>query len=214
MNGFVKTFCIFAALNFSVMLLSAQTNTNAEVSVTISNKTAVSTNNLSTQIVIQSDSWDFDLETKQAVYHGHVRVKDPQLKLTCEQLTADLPANGGHPHRIVAETNVVVDVTNTDHQVLHITSDKAVYIYNMQNGVTNETVTFTGHAKAEYPQYTLTGEPIYWDFVNKRLHADNEKTILRQSENLLKVATNSPPETTSIPPKSISNTNNSATNAP
>jgi lipopolysaccharide export system protein LptA len=56
---------------------------------------------------IVSERADFDLTARRAVYHGHVRVDDPQMKLTCEQLTADLPQSGGHIDHLVALTNVV-----------------------------------------------------------------------------------------------------------
>ena len=36
-------------------------------------------------------------------------VDDPEMKLTCEWLVADLPQTGGRVDHIVAETNVVID---------------------------------------------------------------------------------------------------------
>jgi len=154
---------------------------------------------------IHSDSWDFDMTARQVVYHGHVRVDDPQMKLTCAQLTADSPESGGRVNHIVAETNVVIDFTDTKGQTNHATSDKAVYLYNVQNGVTNETVTFTGNAKIENAQGTLTGEPIFWDRVNNHLRADNQKMIFRQNLNGAPADTNSPPVKTNFPPGTIEN---------
>ena len=44
--------------------------------------------------LISSASADFDLAGHEATYRGHVRVDDPQMKLTCEKLIADVPAGG------------------------------------------------------------------------------------------------------------------------
>ena len=73
---------------------------------------------------------------------------DPEIKLHCEWLVADLPQTGGASTNIVAETNVVIDATDDKGQKMHATGDKAVYVYAVENGVTNEMVTLTGHAKA------------------------------------------------------------------
>ncbi len=108
----------------------------------------------------RSDSADFDLNGHQAIYRGHVRVDDPEMKLTCALLVADVPPEGGHPNHIVAETNVVIDFTDTKGQTNHATGDKAVYIYIVQNGVTNETVTLTGNPQMENAQGTQAGDVI------------------------------------------------------
>ena len=80
--------------------------------------------------LIHADSADFDLSGHQVIYHRQVRMDDPQMKLTCEQLVADLPPAGGLPNHIVAETNVVIDFTDTKGQTNHATGDKAVYVYS------------------------------------------------------------------------------------
>jgi len=150
-------------------LVLAQTNTTNTQSA------------LRSPTLINADSADFDLAGHEAVYHGHVRVDDPQMKLVCEQLVADVPQSGGHVNHIVAETNVVIDFTDDKGRTNHATSDKAVYVYELEAGVTNETVTLTGNAMIESLQGTLTGEPIIWDRAKNRMHADNEKMIFRQN---------------------------------
>ena len=40
---------------------------------------------------IDSNHAEFDLAARRAVYQGNVRVNDPQLRLTCELLTVELP---------------------------------------------------------------------------------------------------------------------------
>jgi lipopolysaccharide transport protein LptA len=141
--------------------------------------------------LIDSDRADFDLTARKAFYYGNVRVDDPQMKLTCAQMVADLPQTGGHINRIVAETNVVIDSVDEKGQTNHATSDKAIYFYNVQNDVTNETVTLTGHAKVENAQGWLTGEPIVWDRANNSLHAENQKMLFRQNISDVMTNTNS-----------------------
>jgi len=155
--------------------------------------------------LINSDSAEFDLTARRAVYHGNVRVDDPQMLLTCALLTADLPQPDGQMKHIVAETNVVIYSVDEKGQTNHATSDKAIYDYNVQNGVTNETVTLTGNAKMENSQGTLTGEPIVWDRVKNRLTATNQKMVFNQNVGSALTNTNSPAHTTNFPPGTIEN---------
>jgi lipopolysaccharide transport protein LptA len=152
--------------------------------------------------IINSDRADFDLTARKAFYYGNVRVDDPQMKLTCAKMVADLPQTGGHINRIVAETNVVIDSVDEKGQTNHATSDKAVYFYNVLNGVTNETVTLTGNAKVENAQGWLTGEPIIWDRANNMMHAENQKMLFRQNiGDVMTNATSSATNTNSPPRK-------------
>jgi lipopolysaccharide export system protein LptA len=143
---------------------------------------------------IDSDySADFDLTKRQAIYRGHVRVDDPEMKLTCGWLLAEVPQEGGRVNHIVAETNVVIDFTDPEGRTNHATSDKAVYVYNVENGVTNETVTLTGNPQMQNAQGMQAGDVIIWDRVNNRVHFDNPHMILRQSLNGTPAGSNSPP---------------------
>jgi hypothetical protein len=68
-------------------------------------------------------------------------------------------------NHIVAETNVVIDSADSKGQTTHVTGDKAVYIYDVQDGVTNETVTLTGNPQpqVENAQGTMVANVIIWD---------------------------------------------------
>jgi lipopolysaccharide export system protein LptA len=151
---------------------------------------------------------DFDLGGRRVVYHEHVRVDSANMKLSCEWLAADLPQSGGRVTNIVAETNVVVDATDDKGQKMHATGDKAVYVYSVENGVTNETVTLTGNARLENSQGWLTGDSIIWDRVHERLSVpSNPKMIFHQTldvattgTNALAMASNAPPLATNAPP--------------
>ena len=112
----------------------------------------------------------YDQIGHRLTYLGHVRVNDPDMKLACDWLAADLPPAGEHIKRIVAATNVVIDVTDAKGQAMHATSDRAVYDYIEKSAVTNETLTLTGNAKADTAQMTMTGEPIVWDRATGSMH--------------------------------------------
>ncbi|MGO8682637.1 MAG: LptA/OstA family protein [Limisphaerales bacterium] len=171
--------------------------------------------------LIHADSADFDLNGHQAIYRGHVRVDDPQMKLTCAQLTSDLPESGGRPTHIVAETNVVIDFTDDKGQTNHATSDKAVFLYNVQNGVTNETVTLTGNPQpqVENAQGTQAGDVIIWNRVNNNTHiriSGNYHMISSQNLNDVMTDTNSPTviKTTNFSPGTIENLDKNTSNPP
>ena len=171
--------------------------------------------------LIYADSADFDLNGHQAIYHRHVRVDDPQMKLTCEQLVADMPQTGGRPNRIVAETNVVIDFTDTKGQTNHATGDKAVYVYSEQGGVTNETVTLTGspQPQVENAQGVQAGDVMIWNRENTNSHiriTGNYHMISHQKPGDVMMDTNSPVTVvkTNLPPGTVENIGRSVTNAP
>jgi lipopolysaccharide export system protein LptA len=168
--------------------------------------------------LISSDSADFDMTARQAVYHGHVRVDDPQMKLTCAQLTADLSEAGGRPSRIVAETNVVIDSTDNKGKIYHVTGDKAVYIYNVQNGVTNETVTLTGNPQpqVEDAQGTQVADVITWNRVNNGFRFDGNYHMVFHQSFAGAMDTNSPTpiKTTNSPPGTSENVDKNTNDPP
>jgi lipopolysaccharide transport protein LptA len=135
---------------------------------------------------------DFDLAGRRVIYHEHVRVDSANMRLTCEWLAADLPQTGGRVTNIVAESNVVMDAADEKGQKMHATGDKAVYVYRVENGVTNETVTLTGNARLENAQGWLTGDSIIWDRVHERLSVpSNPKMIFHQAITSSEAGTNS-----------------------
>jgi lipopolysaccharide export system protein LptA len=193
----MKRFSLIVIAALCGLTVHAQTNATAQsspASATTNSPDATRPPRAPTEIT-SDNSADFDLTGHEVTYHGHVRVDDPQMKLTCAQLTADVPESGGHVSRIVVETNVVIDFTDERGQTNHATSDKAVYLYNVQNGVTNETVTLTGNPQMENAQGTQAGDVIIWDRANNKIHFDNPHMIFRQSLNGATAETNPPPAT-------------------
>jgi lipopolysaccharide transport protein LptA len=182
--------------------LRAQTNTNAvdEILALVTTNAPASKPQPPRQPMrIESDSLDVDLTARKATYHRHVRVDDPEMKLTCEGLTADLPQDGGHINHIVAETNVVIDFTDEKGQTMHATGDKMVYVYLVENGATNETVTLTGNPELENAQGKSTGDVIVWDRARNHLDITNPRIVYRQNINGATADTNSPSATTNSP---------------
>jgi lipopolysaccharide transport protein LptA len=171
-------------------LLHAQTNTNATPKP---EREAT---------VITSKHLFYGNAARQVIYTDNVRVDNPQMKLTCEQLTADFPQSGGQINHLVALTNVVMDLVDEKGQTKHAVSDEAVYDYNVVNGVTNETVMLTGNAKVKDGPNLMTGEPITFYLVNHTMHsmrADNEKTLIYPETTSALVNTNAPAAKTNLP---------------
>ncbi len=136
-------------------------------------------------IGLHSGQFYYDGKSRQLVYYDNVTVTNWEGKLSCERLAILLPPEGSadnHPTSIVAETNVVIDLLKNN-DTNHITSDKAIYAYSVLNAVTNETITFTGHARGEDSRGWMTGEPLVWDNVANRFSGTDFKTIIKPSPN-------------------------------
>jgi lipopolysaccharide export system protein LptA len=184
----MKTFCLIA-----LMAVTAGAAARAQSSTITAPQPLRATD-------IYADSMVFDGNGHTVTYHRNVRVIAPDMKLTCALLVADLPPSGGHVSRIVAETNVVIDFLDGKGQTNHATSDKAIYDYNMQGTLTNETVTLTGHASVTNAQGSwIKGEPITWDRVNNRVSAPNEQMSIKQNTSSVMGSTNSPAPKTNKP---------------
>jgi lipopolysaccharide export system protein LptA len=144
--------------------------------------------------LVNSDSADFDLKIRRAIYHGHVLVVDPKLRLSCELLVLDLPQQGaGRLNHVLAETNVIIDFTDDKGVKYHVTSDKAVYQYNVVNSVTNETITFTGHPRADMAEGIITAEPMIWDRGTGHFYGTDVRMISHQNLNAPGSGTNASP---------------------
>ncbi len=127
---------------------------------------------------IRSGAGYYDFKARQLVYYDNVVATNWEGKLTCGRLTILLPPEGAgsdHPTNVVAESNVVIDVLRNG-DTNHITADKAIYAYSLAEGVTNETVTLTGHAVATNSEYMATGEPLVWDNIAGRFTGTDFRT--------------------------------------
>jgi len=115
-----------------------------------------------------SDHFYFSGTTsRQLVYYGNVWVTNSQGKLTCGRLTLDLPPENSkdeRPTNVLAETNVVIDYIKNG-RTNHVTCDKMINVYRVVNAVTNDTFTFTGHARVSNGNGWMSGEPLVYDNV-------------------------------------------------
>jgi len=210
----VKIFCYIALVTLTTAgTLRAQTNATTNPSANANTNAVnqilalVTTNAPAAkpqphpETLIEADGpADFDLAEHRVIYHDNVRVVAQDMKLRCEWLAANLPQAGGHVTNIVAKTNVVIDATDDKGQKMHATGDKAVYVYSVQNGVTNQTVTLTGNARLENAQGWLTGDSIIWDRAHDRLSVpSNPKMVFHQSLNVAATGTNAPVVETNLP---------------
>ena len=143
---------------------------------------------------------NFELNSREAIYSGDVQVMNPQMKLRCEWLVADLPQSG-HINHIVAETNVMIDLMQTN-ETAHATGDKAEYTYSVENGVTNEMVVLTGNPVLKDARGTSTGEKIIWYPADNHLQIINPRGSAIISAFNRAAQTNLPANTNQLsPPK-------------
>jgi len=178
-----------------VLALNAQTNPPASPFPAATNAVVAtaSTNTPPRErppIEIWAEHGDFDLKNRIGVYTGDVRVTDPQMKLTCEVLTATVPTNGSRMDSIVAERNVKIDGEDDKGRPVRVVSDKAVYAYKVVNSVTNETITLTGHVYVNSAMFKGTGDPLIWDRINDTIHGENMRMEIQPE---IKAGTNAPP---------------------
>jgi lipopolysaccharide export system protein LptA len=149
-------------------------------------------------------------------YRDNVCVSNADIKLTCALLVADLPQSGGRLSHIVAETNVVIDAKDDEGHPIHATSDKAVYDYSVQNGVTNITVTLTGNPQPQVIAYQGTFVVTNWADVfiwNRATKGFSSIGNYHSSSGPVSAGTNAPPSATNalsapktnLPPGTIDN---------
>ena len=166
-------------------VLSAQTNTTVTTSNEVEETAApavVEADTNATPLIethIYSDSVELGIKNRSAVYRGNVRLEDPRLQLTCEQLTAEVPQEGKRVEQVIAETNVVIVMMDDRGLTNRAFADKAVYTYNASESQTNETVVLSGETEPhiERPEGILYGNPITWDRAQNKLRAKNQRMI-------------------------------------
>lgn len=192
----MKTICFIIGLASCATILSAQTNpapaaehvpaptaesASTQPTPTPTPSPAAATNPPPRVTHIDSDSADFDLNQRTAIYRGHVNVSDPDMNLACEYLVADLP-QAGHISHITAETNVLIDFTDQKGEKHHASAARAVYHYALENGTTNETIELTGNPEIQDSQGTMAADKIIWDRMNNGFHAYGQHGTMKVPE--------------------------------
>jgi lipopolysaccharide export system protein LptA len=143
---------------------------------------------------ITSDSVEFDMEARVATYTGNVRVADPSITMTCEYLTARVPASG-RVESIIAETNVVAVIV-TNNTTFTITAARATYLYQVFPFATNQTLELAGvpAPKITWPQEDsdpvqtneFSARRIIWDLHKNTLKADEHRGVFPDMESMRK----------------------------
>jgi len=166
---------------FLSILLIAATNAWSQTNVTSQTNAVAPTDAKSKtekkDIDIRSQHFYFTEEPRQLVYYDHVVITNSQLRLTCERFTVNFPAQGAdnHPTNGIAETNLDIVFVDEKGRTNHTVSDKGIYDYGVNNGQTNEMLTFTGHVTNYTANGWMTAEPLRYDVISGRISGDGEE---------------------------------------
>jgi len=179
---------------------AAQTNGNALTNLAPVSAAGSLTNSAATNAPaaerspteIFADSGVFDRTNYLVTYTGNVRVEDPQMKLTCDVLTAKVPHAGAKLDSIVATSNVVIQAQDGQGRPVHATSGRAVYSYQVVNSITNETIELSGDPfpVVDRGQDRLAGDVIIWDRIKDTFRAIHPHMTLQLETK--KSGTNAP----------------------
>lgn len=192
-------YLVFLTLACGAAMLPAQTNTATNgvesilALVTTNHPAAAPATNRPPQrqrgpIIIKATGPSvFDMENHWVTYNENVCVKDPQMTLTCQWAKAEFSASWDQATNIVAVTNVVVDYIDPKGQKGRALGDKAVYLFQVQNGLTNETITLTGNPPEieQGPDYTnhMTGSQIVYNVLTGRMIVSDSTIVFWPGTN-------------------------------
>lgn len=109
---------------------------------------------------------EYQLQRTGAVFHGNVRVDDPQMRLASESLMME-SAEGGKPNRIVAERTVEIDFADASGKKTRATGQRAVYT------LADNVLELRGEPMLKSEQGSVTGEVIYWHRTNDTVVVKN-----------------------------------------
>ena len=88
---------------------------------------------------------EYSLTADSALFRGRVRIKHPQMNWVCDQITMRMAPTLGKAGRIIiAEPDVVFDVTDDQGQTFHGAGKKVVYTHRITATLTNDLVELTG----------------------------------------------------------------------
>ena len=88
---------------------------------------------------------EYFLAAESGLFRGHVRIQHPQMNWVCDEITMLMPSSLGKGGRIIiAEPDVVFDVTDDQGRTMHGTGKKVVYTHRTTATLTNDLVELTG----------------------------------------------------------------------
>jgi lipopolysaccharide export system protein LptA len=143
-------------------------------------------------------SKDQDLNISAGLFHSegttsqvgywdqHVVVTSGRSQLRCEHLIVRCPGEkvlDNHPTNIVAEVKVDVELVDKDGVTNHTVSNHSLYVYQLIDGVTNETIKFTGNSTNFSKNGVVVGDPLIYDFQKGAFFVANPVMTIKIHEN-------------------------------
>ena len=197
----MKTFFLLLSLLLATAVLAADDPAPPTAATDASASATNALNTLKSPIEITSRSSEVNLRSNVVVYVGNVRVTEATMSLTSEYLIAIMPQRGGRIERILAQTNVVFEMTDEQGQKVNGKGEQLLYTYRATESETNEVVELTGNPVIETPQGKWGADVITYNrttgqvrFQNQRMQIKQEGglTNLLSPSNLLPSGTNAP----------------------
>jgi len=133
---------------------------------------------------IRADEADFDLQNRTAVYRGNVEAKDPQMRLSCQVLTAQW-SEANRITSIVAQQQVELEVTD-EQGTTRATGTNAVYTAE------TDLVELTGEPKLVNRLGTLMADRVVLARAKGKLTATGNVRMVMPAEALKETGLSAP----------------------
>jgi lipopolysaccharide export system protein LptA len=113
----------------------------------------------------------YQLGPENSRFERKVRIEHPRMTWACEEITVDAVRTNRTVSRMVADHDVVFDLTNEKGQKVHGTGDQAVYTCNATALATNEVLELTGNALLQTTNGTVRNRVLILDRVSNTIVA-------------------------------------------
>ena len=177
----MKTWPLFLCLLVSAAQAAQETANPLAIASTNAAAAAAA---LKSPIVITSRTSEVNLRSNVVVYLGDVRVTEDTMSLTSDFLVASMPQKGGRIERILAETNVVLNMTDERGQKVHGRGERLLYSYRATETETNEVVELSGNPVIETDQGKTSADVITFDRMTGRVRFQNPHMQIEQEGSL------------------------------
>jgi len=187
----MKPFFLFLLLVLAATVRAEEKPTPAAAAVTNADAAAAKTlGELKSPIVITSRSSVVNLRSNVVVYFGNVRVTETNMSLLCEYLIAVMPQRGGRIESILAQTNVVMDMTDEKGEKVHGTGEKLLYTYRATETETNEVIELSGNPWIETARGSTKADVITYDRITGMVRFQNPQMTIQQEGNITNFLSN------------------------